>query len=81
MGAVWAHLQILVFNALRWPLLGPRGRKVPMLHTTPDSKHTLHCGRSLSHRNFRLLHSSHADPGFCRGRDGASLSELGENID
>ena len=41
-----------------------------VLQATPDSEHTPHRGRSLSQRSLRLLHSSHAEPGFCRERGG-----------
>ena len=70
------YLPTLLFKAFRYPFFGPRGgRDLLNVHVTPESEHTPHCGRILSHRSFRLLHSSHAEPGFCRDRDGScSLS-------
>lgn len=60
------HLPILPFKALRCPFFGPlAGRTVVVVHITPDSTQFPHCG-CLSHRSFRLRHSSHAEPGRWR---------------
>jgi hypothetical protein len=74
------NLPILVIRALRWPLFGPLGRDVLVLHTTPDSMHKPHFGCCLSHRSLRLRHSSQAEPGCCRDCGGGLPSEVGENI-